>query len=201
MAPSDTPGRGPSSSGHRGGAGSDTGRVSGPSPAWADHRQLATRQMAVTAAGGGETVSFFESRSTVPVPATVPPSGWPDEDLLPGVVAEGILLGRSASAAVPVGRFLGYPIRFGFTLLVRLVDPRGPPSGRPTGFSDLTTPGSPTPSRGAVSAVALGQGICQPICSVLGVAITLDRYSPVTEIMQRAAAESMPACWSRPASG
>ena len=79
--------------------------------------------MAGTAVADGEEVGFFESRSSLPVPATVPPIEWPSEDILPGVVAEVILLGRSASAAVAVGRFLGYPTGFGFTLLVRLVEP------------------------------------------------------------------------------
>lgn len=79
--------------------------------------------MAGTAVADGEEVGFFESRSSLPVPATVPPIEWPSEDILPGVVAEETLLGRSASAAVAVGRFLGYPTGFGFTLLVRLVEP------------------------------------------------------------------------------
>lgn len=79
--------------------------------------------MAGTAVADGEEVGFFESRSTLPVPATVPPIEWPSEDILPGVVAEEMLLGRSASAAVAVGRFLGYPTGFGFTLMVRLVEP------------------------------------------------------------------------------
>ena len=71
----------------------------------------------------GDAVGFFDSRSNMPVPATVPPIQGPSEDILPGVVAEEVLLARSASAAVAVGRFLGYPTGFGFTLLVRLVEP------------------------------------------------------------------------------
>jgi len=83
----------------------------------------AARPMPGTAAADGEAVGFFDSRSNLQVPGTVPAIRWPSEDSLPGVVAEEVLLGKSASAAVAVGRFLGYPTGFGFTLLVRLVEP------------------------------------------------------------------------------
>lgn len=64
---------------------------------------------------------IFDQRPTRPGPQAASPISWPSADIIPGIVAAELLLGRTALAAVAAGRLRAYPTGVAFTLLVRLV--------------------------------------------------------------------------------
>lgn len=73
-------------------------------------------------ASGTTDLSFFESRPTPPLPDPTPERAREPQDVTPGVVAVEVMLGRTTTAAVAVGRLRVYPSGFALPLLVRLVD-------------------------------------------------------------------------------
>jgi hypothetical protein len=74
-------------------------------------------------ASGATDLSFFESRPTPPLPDPTPERTREPQDVTPGVVAVEVMLSRTTTAAVAVGRLRVYPSGFALPLLVRLVDP------------------------------------------------------------------------------